>query len=435
MADDRERKIYIEAKKQGKSDDFIRTAVLRDRQLRGQQAQPSVTAAAPQSNLSPVDRFIDSAQPIARGVTDLVGVTRLMQEAGGTLAGYAPQITPRETIGEGVQGIANVGLLGIPAAGTIIGRAGQIAAAGGLNRLGSGIENGEKAVPLAKGVAENAALAALLSVGLEKGTVLAKKALEKPAEGLYNLLVKTKPKEAEVGKELIGSGLYKRGIAGNYQKMSKDVQQRSEQFIKDQGEILSSNAKKKVDVTSVKKALGQYRAALRATPGAATSGVDRVLGSLKGKETIPLSRAQSLKQNLQAAVKEQGFLNDIEGVRGAQKVAARELRAAIEKAVPKIAPVNNELAFGMRATKRLGQLANMSPSKLRVIAEIGGLVGGAIGNPAIAAGVIGERLATSPGVALPVVKQLTQGKLDQKAVQTLLRMLAATAGKYTGAKK
>jgi len=170
-------------------------------------------------------------------------------------------------------------------------------------------------------------------------------------------------------------------------------------------------------------------ATLPADQQASVASILDVLGDQPSGPTptqLPLSQAQQLKTDLQAAVNN-AFLNpNSQGSTQAQKLAAQKLRAAIEAAVPDVSTPNAELAFGKRALDQLERQANYSPSKLRQLVEGAALGGGVVsGNPGPLAAVLSERLLTSPKVAT----NLAQGayRASQKSLNPITAALLSKA--------
>lgn len=128
--------------------------------------------------------------------------------------------------------------------------------------------------------------------------------------------------------------------------------------------------------------------------------------------TMPASAAHELKQNLQRAVKDSGFMGTLgeAEMRNAQKQAAQTLRNQIEKAIPDIAPINQELEFSRRAAVELFKKAEANPGlwdKIRKTGELGTLVYAFLAsNPTFAASVAGERLLSHPNVSTRLARLL-----------------------------
>lgn len=329
-----------------------------------------------------------------------------------------------------------------------------------LNDNGSGLD-------VAKSALLGGALGGGLTLGTEAAVSGLKKVAKNTAEGVYNMLVKTPKNQLLAGKEEIGTGLMKRGVTGSYGKMADKVQAIATKNNQQLSQVIEQNASKPVDIGDVNKALFALKNRLEGTPGESTGQVDRVIADIEAiakknrpghqaaieaamnagdlqeaaniaasipqgdayrapmlsmlkslgapkpngvpvskiPEVLPLGAAQALKQNLQKAVNESFLRQNATGVTEAQKVAAQKLRLAIEQAAPEVKPLNKELEFSVRALKRLTEQANLSPSKLRLYAELGaGIWGlkdttqtGKIGIPLQV--IAAERLLTNPSTA------------------------------------
>lgn len=347
------------------------------------------------------------------------------------LLGPAGQVIATAPKGEKLKTAGAVGELGayaIPggsAAKGALSLAKAGAVAGATMGASSAIRRGETDIKeIAKDTALTATTGAIIPVvgsTISKGV---KSLASHTAEGIYKRLIKTPIAQLRAGREEIGQGLLKRGITGNYDDMLGQVQ-KSISNSKAAVDNIVRTSKAKVDIKPVLSELQILRKQLRATPGETTTAIDRVINQLAKKQTLSLAEAQTLKTNLQKAVNDAFLRKNTTGITQAQKTAAQSLRKQIEKAVPEIAPHNKEIEFGIRAAKRLSETDALSPSKLRIALEIiTGTAGGFI-NPAITAGVIAERLLTSPKIASKSAKVMykTAAKEMPKVLKDLLDKL------------
>lgn len=375
-----------------------------------------------------LDRALDAVQPAGKFINNLSGLSTLSEGLGDVLSGQGTNVTPQQALGSGAQGIASIASLAVNPADSWQGRAAQAGAFGAASSAGKSIENATK-LPQA---ALNAASAGLTGAAISAAVEGVGNLLQSGAKKIYNVLVPTPTKQIQAGQGQIGEGLLERNVRGGYGRMQDTVGDIANKAGGAQQGVLADNVDKSVDLTDTIDSLNTLRDQLANTPGSSTAGVDSVLKDLKS--SLPLADAQTLKQNLQSAVKSSGFISEnVVGTKQAQKTAAQGVRKAIESTVPDIANPNAELTFAKRATDAISAATNRKPNVLRNAAELGLAGGGYFLNPLIAAGVGAERAVTTvPAVGTRVgsaAYKAGQKALDP-AVQAILgRLIGQLVGR------
>lgn len=327
----------------------------------------------------------------------------------------------------------NVPLLLLGPGKSLVSRAAQSAGVGAVNAAAASGAEGKNSGQQLKDALVAAAGSGLLSAGGEAVTRTVKPALTGVADAAYNRLFKTPVAQRDAGRELIGTGIMKRGLVGDEGQIAEQLRSSSQAAAKNVKDIIEKKAGQQVDISQVNKALQQLQSRTAATPGEATAGIDAVASHFAPTNTLPLVQAQETKQNLQKAVSDAFLRQNTTGTTEAQKTAAQGLRAAIEKAVPEVAAPNKEQEFAIRAIKQLTRQEGAAPSKLRLFAELIGVGSGiATGNPAILATVLSERLATNPKVvtrAAQVAYKAGSKSIDPLKAAAGNRLLSALIGK------
>jgi hypothetical protein len=349
-------------------------------------------------------------------------------------------VTPEQQIGSTVNLATLATSFGAGAPLTFGGRVAQGAALGAAGGVGQAMNQNANAGQVAASGALGGALGGGLTAGTEVIGNALKKGSQKTAESIYNKLIRTKPRELEAGREPLGTGLLNRKVSGNFDQMSQQLE-RSANASKDElNKVIAAKSGTPVDVTNVRTALEALQERSAATPGENPELISKVLNSFKGKDTLSLGEAQQLKQNLQKVVNTAFLRNNVTGTTEAQKAAAQQLRIAIEKAAPEVASLNQEIAFAIRAVPELIKKAGASPSRIRLLLDLGlggygltshnstfGKIAGALG--------AADYALSNPTIATKTAQGLVKAggaSLSPAATAVMQRILASQAARGVG---
>lgn len=348
---DRERKIYIEAKRQGKSDDFIKLAVQRDRGGNG--TSPAAAQREPiqvqQHQPGKFEKFYGWLEKSAPG--------RLGTALRGAVTGDG--LTPQEQkagIGAGVETAADVLGLAIAPGTGLVKNLVVNGVIGGTKSAGQAVAAGKDLTGTIKDTLVGVG-SGMATTGLMKGTAaLTKGVINKGAKIAANQVIKTPAAQTLAGKENLAKGMLERNMMKKPTRALAALKKTTAVNIGKQTELLNSASAEKISLENTMKRLEK----LKAEKFSSTSqrGIQNVIDDLTrtaGTDSISVAQAQALKQAVGSEVGSSGFLADelSSAAKEGKRTLYGGLRSGIEEAVPGIGDVNKELEFAKRAGGQL----------------------------------------------------------------------------------
>lgn len=337
------------------------------------------------------------------------------------IIGSAAQVAAAMLMG-GTLGSGTSGALGASTAAKFLPRLGVESLLGAMTMGGGSAQKNKSGKDVLKSAATGAVSAAALMSAMEGLGLLGKKYADWSSKGTYRRIAgKTSATELAAGREDIAQGLLDRGVRGNIDDMIKQIESNQSNLADSLDEIISKHGNETIDLAPIKESLQGLKGEISKIPGENTSGIDKVLEDLGGKDVISVAEAQSLKKSLQGVVKDK-FLVDIAGTKGAQKKLAQELRKAIEEKAPEVTDVNKELAFNIRAGKQLGKKVGTNSEAVSAFdLLLGG--GGTLYNPGLGLAYAGRKVARTPKIATNMAQILYKYSKSPGANKALLKAI------------
>lgn len=335
-------------------------------------------------------------------------------------------VKPRAVVGDAASLATLVGTLGLKGA-TTGARIAQGAGSGAAFGASDAVRDAESIGQAAKKVVLGAGVGAVGTGAIEGTTRITRSVAQKGAEAVYKKLVKTPLKQVTAGKEQLGPGLLKRNVTGDYGQMAQQVEDSVRKNVASQAEIITQNTSKQIDLsgaTDKVKSLTKSKFSSQSRKAVQTV-IDDFLDQSGGKGKLSLPEAQKLKQMIGDEIGSNAFLtSEDKATKAALKALYREVKSAIEREVPDIAPINKELEFARRALPELEKL-DASPDFIARLTGISELITGTVGlavNPVITAGVLAERGLRDAKVATKIAQALAKSsgkKFSPKVIQLL----------------